>query len=199
MYRLPLFDHRVLDLTTTPAGAYTTRLLGDLGAEVVLLEAAERTGHADLYVNKYSAAIDVAAAEGRTAMLKLIAGSDIVVYDRPIGADYADLKAANGRIIALALPPDGNAGTAVAAAGAVGLALWDQRRTGGGSLIELRSPPAVAIAAAPEVGTFEPVSSSEGVRDVRSPHWRLSETPLHVRLPAPQRGEHDEYVQRLLG
>jgi hypothetical protein len=29
---------------------------------------------------------------------------------------------------------------------------------------------------------------------LESPAWRLSETPLHVRLPAPAAGEHNAYV-----
>ena len=39
-----------------------------------------------------------------------------------------------------------------------------------------------------------------GVWEVEGPHWHLSESPAHVRLPAPAFGEHNGYVFReLLG
>jgi len=50
-------------------------------------------------------------------------------------------------------------------------------------------------------GFFESVAHSvAGVWDVEGPHWRFSESPAHVRLPAPAFGEHNGYVFReLLG
>jgi crotonobetainyl-CoA:carnitine CoA-transferase CaiB-like acyl-CoA transferase len=42
---------------------------------------------------------------------------------------------------------------------------------------------------------FESVTHSvAGTWDVEGPHWRLSESPGHVRLPAPAFGEHNAYV-----
>jgi crotonobetainyl-CoA:carnitine CoA-transferase CaiB-like acyl-CoA transferase len=42
---------------------------------------------------------------------------------------------------------------------------------------------------------FEPVSHAiAGVWDIEGPHWRMSESPAHIRLPAPSFGEHNRYV-----
>jgi hypothetical protein len=41
---------------------------------------------------------------------------------------------------------------------------------------------------------MEPVTSVRGETAVPASPWRLSETPLHIRLPAPGLGEHDAYV-----
>ena len=44
-------------------------------------------------------------------------------------------------------------------------------------------------------GFYESVSHSlAGVWEVEGPHWRMSESPGHVRLPAPAFGEHNGYV-----
>jgi crotonobetainyl-CoA:carnitine CoA-transferase CaiB-like acyl-CoA transferase len=37
-----------------------------------------------------------------------------------------------------------------------------------------------------------------GTWDIEGPVWRLSETPAHVRTPAPMFAEHNEYVLRSL-
>ena len=50
-------------------------------------------------------------------------------------------------------------------------------------------------------GFFENVAHSvAGSWEVEGPHWRISESPGHVRLPAPAFGEHNRYVlAELLG
>ncbi len=55
-------------------------------------------------------------------------------------------------------------------------------------------------AALRERGLFEPVSHRNGVEDMPALPWRFSLTPCHVRLPAPEPGEHNRYVfEELLG
>jgi crotonobetainyl-CoA:carnitine CoA-transferase CaiB-like acyl-CoA transferase len=41
---------------------------------------------------------------------------------------------------------------------------------------------------------LEPVSALNGTIEIPGPHWRLSESPAHIRLPAPALGEHNLYV-----
>jgi crotonobetainyl-CoA:carnitine CoA-transferase CaiB-like acyl-CoA transferase len=70
--------------------------------------------------------------------------------------------------------------------------------------------PAMPVLSVPEVfadahlrarSFFEPVTHDvAGTWEMEAPHWRFSETPAHVRLPAPCFGEHNHYVFReLLG
>jgi crotonobetainyl-CoA:carnitine CoA-transferase CaiB-like acyl-CoA transferase len=42
---------------------------------------------------------------------------------------------------------------------------------------------------------FEPVSHAvAGEWEIEGPHWRMSETPAHVRIPPPSFGEHNSWV-----
>lgn len=200
MYRLPLFDHRVIDLADG-AGALVGRILGDMGAEVIKFETGEGDSlrgsevFAALNVNKYG--FQAEATEAPAAILRLAAHADVVVA--PTGSvDSAALRAANDGLIVVILPPTAGPAAGIAAAGAIGLALWDRRRTGRGGVIEVASPPAGASAGDAPPPATEPVSSSSGQATIPSSPLHLSETPLHVRLPAPALGEHNEYVRTYL-
>ena len=87
---LPLADIRVLDFTHNVMGPTTGMLLGDLGAYVIHVEppggdATRRlrgfgSGYFAFYSrNKRSLAIDLKADAGREIIMKLVAGSDVVV------------------------------------------------------------------------------------------------------------------------
>ena len=115
---------RVLDLSDTIAGAYCTRLLADLGAEVFLVEQPDghplrRTGpfpggvrhpeKSGLFLhfcaNKRGAVLDFATPEGRARARELAAEADLVVESRPPstpapeGLDPASLQALNQRLV----------------------------------------------------------------------------------------------------
>ena len=103
---------RVLDFTTTIAGPHCTRLIADLGAEVIKIESPEgelmrsrpplRDGasavFAHLNAGKKSVALDLKKPAAVAAVKRLIAGADIVVENfrpgvmRRLGLNYDVLK-----------------------------------------------------------------------------------------------------------
>lgn len=201
MYRLPLFDHRVLDLTEGTAG-FAGRLLGDMGAEVIKLEppAGDPLRGSPLFetlnANKYSCVLDPSVSDSLVRLAEL----SVIAIATHGAIDHQQLRAANESLIVVLLPADAGPIAGIAAAGAVGLALWDQRRTGRGGLIEIGSEAATSMTTAPSAPELEPVSTLNGPIELHASAWRLSETPPHIRLPAPALGEHDAYVfGRLLG
>jgi len=383
MYRLPLHGIRILDLTMSWAGPYATRLLADMGAEVIKIEAVtswdllrtfigrpptgERWWDTSPYFNhinrnKYACALDLSKPRGHELFLRLAKLSDVVIENfradvmDNLDLTYETLSAVNDQLIVVSMPAHGKTGperdfiaygtnveqlsglchltgyeggpphktgisygdpmAGIAAAGAVALALWDRRRTGGGQYIELaqrenlinvigeyvvaftatgREPsrrgnrhssmtphgcypcrgddqwitiacendaqfsvlcgvtgspelarderfadvvrrhrnqraldeivavwtrerskedaaqalqgagvPAMPVLSVPEVfedehlharDFFEPVSHEvAGTWDIEGPHWRMSETPAHIRLPPPSFAEHNAYV-----
>jgi benzylsuccinate CoA-transferase BbsF subunit len=146
MERLPLYGQRILDLTTAWAGAYATRLLADMGAEVIKIEAPSgiepRSGvYHHVNRNKYACAVDITQPRGRELFLRLMGLSDVVMEDRrlqELGLPYDALLSAKADIVVVSLSaddsivPETDVVAGVAAAGAVGLALWHRRRTGEG-------------------------------------------------------------------
>jgi crotonobetainyl-CoA:carnitine CoA-transferase CaiB-like acyl-CoA transferase len=103
---LPLHGVRVVDLTDGPA-ASSTRLLAELGADVVLVEPPEgaRSRRADprhdgigltfltRHANKRGVVLDLTAEQGRADLLELTDHADIVVESLPPGR-LADLGVA---------------------------------------------------------------------------------------------------------
>jgi crotonobetainyl-CoA:carnitine CoA-transferase CaiB-like acyl-CoA transferase len=200
MYRLPLFDHRVIDLTDGHAGL-AGRLLGDMGAEVIKVEApgGDSLRGSDVFdalnANKYSCVIDPEAEPA--LVLKLAGLADIVIG--PAGRINAGaMRDANDGLIVVVVPPEAGPMSAVAAAGATGLALWDRRRTGYGGVIEVAGAAEEEMEAGRPAAAAEPVSGLDGLKQVPALPWLFSDTPAHVRLPAPRLGEHDAYVRGLL-
>lgn len=109
--RLPLAGVRILDLTRVLAGPYCTMLLGDLGADVVKVEApgtgdetrswgppfqgGESTYFLAINRNKRSVALDLKHEEGRAAVRRLAAWADVLVENfRPGVAERLGLGAA---------------------------------------------------------------------------------------------------------
>ncbi len=122
---LPLDGLRVVDFTHIWAGPYCTRILADLGAEVIKVESPRRgdggrgkgVGRYHAYSrNKLAIAIDLRTDEGRRHIRKLISMSDVVVENfsvgvtKRLGVDYDDCRAITPSIIYLALPAFGRTG-----------------------------------------------------------------------------------------
>ena len=116
----PLDGIRVLDLSSVVLGPLATQIMGDLGADVIKIEAPEgdttrRTGPArsedmaamflGLNRNKRSVVLDLKQADARAALWRLIKGADVFVHSiRPqkiarLGFDHAAVLARNPRIV----------------------------------------------------------------------------------------------------
>ncbi len=134
----PLRGIRVLDMTTVVMGPAATQILGDLGADVIKVEAPEgdslrRIGPAHhplmgtLFLqsnrNKRSLVLDLKTEEGRARLLELAAEADVLMTNvRPQGLarlklDYPQVAASNPGIVYCAMVGYGtdgpNAGQAV--------------------------------------------------------------------------------------
>jgi crotonobetainyl-CoA:carnitine CoA-transferase CaiB-like acyl-CoA transferase len=116
----PLRGVKVLDLTTVVLGPSATQALGDLGADVVKIEAAEgdtmrwigpwrHEGMGPLFLwanrNKRSLRLDLKTPEGKEAAIELATQADVLVSNvRPqglarLGLDYESIRRANPEII----------------------------------------------------------------------------------------------------
>jgi crotonobetainyl-CoA:carnitine CoA-transferase CaiB-like acyl-CoA transferase len=121
---------RVLDFTTTIAGPHCTRLMADLGAEVIKIEAPEgdmmrsrlpirngaSTSFGQLNAGKKSLVLDLKRPEAVEAVQRLVKSADVVVENfRPgvmarFGLDYPKLQPVNPAIVYCAISGYGQTG-----------------------------------------------------------------------------------------
>ncbi len=121
---------RVLDFTTTIAGPHCGRMLADLGAEVIKIEAPEgdmmrtrpplrggaSTSFGQLNTGKKSVVLDLKSAAGVEVARRLAATADVVVENfrpgvmRRFGLDYEALKKINLGLVYCAISGYGQTG-----------------------------------------------------------------------------------------
>lgn len=131
----PLAGVRVLDLSRDVAGGYCTKLLADLGAEVIKVEprdgdptrfmqpflddvpGADRSGFAAfLHGNKRSVTLDPETASGRALLTQLAGGSDAVVDTfaagerESLGLTTLRQRSGNAGLLSLSITPFGLTG-----------------------------------------------------------------------------------------
>jgi CoA:oxalate CoA-transferase len=126
----PLSGVRILDFSTTIAGPHCSRLMADLGAEVIKVESIEgdlmrsrpvlRDGASTMFgqlnVGKQSIVLDLKRPEAVAVVKKLVSTVDIVVENyRPgvmkrLGLDYSELAKINPKLIYCAISGYGQTG-----------------------------------------------------------------------------------------
>jgi len=120
---MPLSRYRVLDLTTVRSGPTCTRILADLGAEVLRVERPGDSGRervffdqGDLQRNKKSLVLNLQHPKGVEILRALAARADVVVENyRPdvkhrLGIDYESLSRDNPRLIYASISGFGQTG-----------------------------------------------------------------------------------------
>lgn len=116
----PLAGVRILDLTTVVMGPFATQILGDLGADIIKVEAPEgdsmrkvgpfvHPGMGPLYLqanrNKRSVVLNLKDAADKQTLLELVKKVDVLVYNirppamRRLGLDYDTLAQLNPGLI----------------------------------------------------------------------------------------------------
>ena len=126
----PLDGMRVLDFTTTIAGPYCTRLMADLGAEVIKIETAEgdmmrtrpplrdnaSTSFGQLNAGKQSVVLDLKRPEAREVVRRLLTTADFVVENfrpgvmRRFGLDYEAVSKRHQELIYCSISGYGQTG-----------------------------------------------------------------------------------------
>ena len=122
---------KVVDLTRTLAGPFSTMMLGDMGAEVIKIEEPENgdetrswtpfwNGESSVFVafnrNKRGISVNLKEQEGIDLVLSLVKDADIVVESFRAGAldwmglGYADIKTINPNIIYCSISGYGRTG-----------------------------------------------------------------------------------------
>src|SRR5262249_25071725 len=126
----PLDRLRIIDFTTTIAGPHCTRLLADIGAEVIKIEAPEgdmmrsrppmreraSTSFGQLNTGKKSVVLDLKREEAVSAVRRLVATADVLVENfrpgvmRRFGLEYPALREVKPDLIYCAISGYGQTG-----------------------------------------------------------------------------------------
>src|SRR4030088_172246 len=121
---------RVLDFSTTIAGPHCTRMLADMGAEVIKIESVEgetmrtrppvrdgfSTAFGQLNVGKKSLVLDLKSPKAIEIIRRLVAGADILVENfrpgvmRRLKLDYGSLRELNPKLIYCSISGYGQTG-----------------------------------------------------------------------------------------
>jgi len=121
---------RVLDFSTTIAGPHCTRMLADMGAEVIKIESAEgetmrtrppvrngcSTAFGQLNVGKKSLVLDLKSPDAIQILRRLIADTDILVENfrpgvmRRLKLDYSSVRELNPKLIYCSISGYGQTG-----------------------------------------------------------------------------------------
>lgn len=116
----PLEGIKIIDMTSVLMGPYATQMLGDMGADVIKVEAPDgdvtrqiapsrNPGMGAIYLNanrnKRSICLDLKQDAGRETLLRLAADADVLAYNirpqamRRLGLGYETLAALNPRLV----------------------------------------------------------------------------------------------------
>ena len=121
---------RVLDFSTTIAGPHCTRMLADMGAEVIKIEQVEgetmrtrppvrngcSTAFGQLNVGKKSLVLDLKSADAIEIVRRLVASADVLVENfrpgvmRRLKLDYGSLRELNPKLIYCSISGYGQTG-----------------------------------------------------------------------------------------
>ena len=120
----PLEGLRILDFTHVLAGPFATRILGDLGADVVKVNSMARSGpngpDSTYYImwnrNKRGLALDMSRTESRDICRRLAEQADVVIDNFSVGVldrwglGYDDVQVANPNVIYVQMSGMGDGG-----------------------------------------------------------------------------------------
>ncbi|MBL8344096.1 MAG: CoA transferase [Rubrivivax sp.] len=116
----PLHGIRIIDMTSVLMGPFASQALGDMGADVIKIEApsgdlvrqigpARHEGMGAIFLNanrnKRSVVLDLKQPEGVAVLKRLLVGADVLMYNvRPqamgrLGLDYEVVSAINPRLV----------------------------------------------------------------------------------------------------
>src|SRR5829696_3050359 len=121
---------RVLDFSTTIAGPHCTRMLADMGAEVIKIESAEgetmrnrppvrngcSTAFGQLNVGKKSLVLNLKSPDAIQIVRRLVAGADVLVENfrpgvmRRLKLDYGSVRELNAELIYCSISGYGQSG-----------------------------------------------------------------------------------------